>query len=91
MYYASLPGEKMEKVKFRYRRSGIICSSSNRQSAHQAAQFLFTEGTSYNIINAAGQLVATGTVAFSYWESVMQRAVPDWNDLSAYDRKLLYV
>jgi hypothetical protein len=91
MYYVALPGEKMEKVKFRYKRSGILCPSSNRQSAHQAAQFLFTEGTSYNILTASGTWIASGTVAFSYWESIMQRSVPDWNDLSALDRKLLYV
>ena len=91
MYYVCLSGETVERAKARYIKSGIICPSSNKQSAHQAAQFLFPVGANYQVLTMAGTRIDYGCVGWSYWESIMKHPIPEWDKVSAKDRKILYV
>lgn len=92
MYYAALLGEDIERARLRYKRSGIIIASTSKNAAIRAAQFLFPARTKFNILSLAnGGVSGNGYNSFSYWNDELRRDIPNWFDLSAYDRKTLHV
>jgi hypothetical protein len=90
-YYVSLPGESMTQITSRYRKSGIFAASSCVNNAHKAAEFLFPYETRYLIVNDQGKMVMSAVTYFSYWESILNRPVPNFASLRASDRAFLYI